>query len=375
MMSTVDPATDALATALPLYDHPIAFTGRGEEYFRIWAINTLLMLVTLGLYWPWANVRKTKYFCNKTTVDGHALDFLGDPHQMVRGMLISVLLMVMYLASLYLSFLIWAVVTAVILIACPLLIRAFWRFQMENTSWRGVRFHFTGNVTQAYYSVGLCVAVVLVPLGLLRWWGFPENPKFAPSLPALITAYLVLISSLGLVFPYLFWRIKHYQLSNLNCGAQHARLRTDITELYREQFKNMLLGVSLVALVFPAIGSMAYLGMGSMNLRGNLAGMLVFGVVLAGVFFFLFNVLVRCRWTASVRNLIWSRTGNDHFRFTSRISAKRYARLQLNNHLLIVLTLGFYWPYAVMSTRRAWLKSMTLRTRGVGLSTLFDVGV
>ena len=37
--------------------HPIEFTGSGGEYFRVWIVNVLLSIVTLGLYTPWARRR------------------------------------------------------------------------------------------------------------------------------------------------------------------------------------------------------------------------------------------------------------------------------------------------------------------------------
>ena len=40
----------------------LEFTGSGSEYFRIWIVNLLLTLVTLGLYYPWAKVRRLRYF-------------------------------------------------------------------------------------------------------------------------------------------------------------------------------------------------------------------------------------------------------------------------------------------------------------------------
>lgn len=41
---------------------PFEFTGDGAEYFRIWVINLLLTLATLGIYSAWAKVRKARYF-------------------------------------------------------------------------------------------------------------------------------------------------------------------------------------------------------------------------------------------------------------------------------------------------------------------------
>ena len=35
----------------------LSFDGKSLEYFRIWIVNTLLTIVTVGLYYPWAKVR------------------------------------------------------------------------------------------------------------------------------------------------------------------------------------------------------------------------------------------------------------------------------------------------------------------------------
>jgi uncharacterized membrane protein YjgN (DUF898 family) len=64
---------------------PIAFTGSGSEYFRIWIVNLLLMLVTLGIYYPWAKARRLRYFMGNTLVGGQPLGFHGDPKKMFKG--------------------------------------------------------------------------------------------------------------------------------------------------------------------------------------------------------------------------------------------------------------------------------------------------
>ena len=35
---------------------PLYFEGTGFEYFRIWIVNVLLVIITLGIYYPWARV-------------------------------------------------------------------------------------------------------------------------------------------------------------------------------------------------------------------------------------------------------------------------------------------------------------------------------
>ena len=36
---------------------PLEFRGNGYEYFRIWIVNILLTIMTLGIYSAWAKVR------------------------------------------------------------------------------------------------------------------------------------------------------------------------------------------------------------------------------------------------------------------------------------------------------------------------------
>ena len=52
---------------------PFQFTGTGGEYFKIWIVNILLSIVTLGIYSAWAKVRRKQYFYGNTRVAGSAL--------------------------------------------------------------------------------------------------------------------------------------------------------------------------------------------------------------------------------------------------------------------------------------------------------------
>ncbi|MEN9912439.1 MAG: hypothetical protein RI956_883, partial [Pseudomonadota bacterium] len=59
------------------YKYPVSFTGTGSEYFKIWIVNLLLTIISFGIYYPWAKVRKNKYIYSNTLVDGVAFDYLG----------------------------------------------------------------------------------------------------------------------------------------------------------------------------------------------------------------------------------------------------------------------------------------------------------
>lgn len=50
----------------------VRFCGSGSEYFRIWIVNLLLTIVTLGIYSAWAKVRTLQYFYRNTQLGGRA---------------------------------------------------------------------------------------------------------------------------------------------------------------------------------------------------------------------------------------------------------------------------------------------------------------
>ncbi|MGZ5661700.1 MAG: DUF898 family protein, partial [Usitatibacter sp.] len=56
-----------------------SFTGDAREYFRIWIVNLFLSVITLGIYSPWAKVRKKRYFYGNTWVAGANFDYHGNP--------------------------------------------------------------------------------------------------------------------------------------------------------------------------------------------------------------------------------------------------------------------------------------------------------
>lgn len=66
---------------------------------------------------------------------------------------------------------------------------------------------------------------------------------------------------------------------------------------------------------------------------------------------------------ARLQNLVWSKTGNRSLRFRSRLSVQGYVLLQLRHALLLVLTLGFYWPWAVVASRRMRTEALTVWAR------------
>jgi uncharacterized membrane protein YjgN (DUF898 family) len=365
-----EPSFDGLATRPPSDQRlDVRFTGSGSEYFRIWIVNLLLTLVTLGLYYPWAKVRRMRYFYGNTVVGSHPLGFHAQPSKMLRGYLLVALLLVLYSVAGQFSPLAGLVAFVIVAGIWPALLKSSMQFRLANTSWRGLRFRFRGTVGGAYTALlpmfvpGLIfvAAVVAVP--------DTDQPPAWFGLLALAVGLLTV-----LLLPWLWWNLKKYQHDHYAYGPEQTSLAAGTGAFYGIFAKTsgvMLLGlVVLVAL----IGAIAVLAIG--DLRGGrprLDPVLAFGlgIVVLGLGLLTLHLLPKPYFISRLQNLLWSRTASHGVRFASALRFWPFFGLTLKNWLLMGCTLGLYWPFAAVATARMRLEAMHLMM-SVDPDTLVD---
>lgn len=338
----------------------LEFTGSGSEYFRIWIVNLLLTLVTLGLYRPWAKVRRLRYFYTNTHVAGHSLDFHGKPGQMLRGMLFFGVLLGLYTAASESSSpLAGGLALLAVLALWPLLLRASLQFRLGHTSWRGLRFGFEGTVAGAYKAVGLPLLLLLLVPAALGFFLAMGASFFAAWVPARVAAALLVPGSVLLVVPYFHWRLMQYRQGHCRLGGLQSELRLGAGRVY-----GLYLRALGLALLVPAgLGALAAVLAGGLasGLSGSgVAGWMLGLAVVCGIWLY---VGVGAYFTVGLQNMVWSRTGNRYLRFRSELPLPPYLLLQLKNLLLLALTLGLYWPWAAVANRRMRLEAVSVVSR------------
>jgi uncharacterized membrane protein YjgN (DUF898 family) len=67
---------------------------------------------------------------------------------------------------------------------------------------------------------------------------------------------------------------------------------------------------------------------------------------------------------ARTQNLLWDNTRSERVVFQSQLRFRSLFGITLVNWLLIVLTLGLYWPFAKVRTARVKLEAMALEVQG-----------
>jgi len=341
--------------------HPldIRFTGSGSEYFRIWIVNLLLTLVTFTLYWPFARARRLTYFQNNTLVGHDPLGFHGDPWKMFRGYLLMLLFGVSYWAvSNFAPALAWLPLL-LLAVLWPALWRASLQFRLRNTSWRGVRMSFDGDLKGAY----LCMLPFFIPVMLVGFViGFAVSATQgsedgeAGAVFAAATGLMVL--AMAALSPWLLARIKRYQHGGYAFAQERTRLTAGLGAFYGLSLRAM--GVSLLCTALLAGVGVVVAAMAG-GLSGSAVIMLPFLLALA---YLVFPLVLMPYTTSRLQNLLWGHTRSRRIRFHSQLRFLPLMRLTAKNWLLIVLTLGLYWPFAKVHTARLRLEAMGVAVQG-----------
>ena len=365
----------ATAVAMPLADEPppqprwrplpIRFTGSGSEYFRIWIVNLLLIVVTFSLYLPFAKARRLRYFHGNTLVGGHALGFHGQGSVMLRGYLLVLVFAVCYGLAGRFSPLAAGLAGLALALMWPALWQASLRFRLANTSWRGLRLRFTGSVAGAYASL----LPVVVPVGLfLMLSGLRGHAATDPDgTTALVgpwadaVAALCVLALMGMA-PWLFARMKRYQHGQYHLAGDTTTLQASGGDFYRLWLRGAgvsllpVLVLSLVALLAVWLGSLAGIDLSrqARDPGAPLRQEVVLVLVLTAVYLS-YLVVVPAWYSARLQNLVWSNTASQRLRFASQLRVRDLTPLMLKNLLLTVLTLGLYRPFAVVATTRLQL--------------------
>lgn len=373
----MEPAFDAVTATSPQDKTlQVRFTGSGSEYFRIWIVNLLLVVATVGLYYPWARIRRLRYFASNTWIGNdrfgeHALEFGGNAVRMLRGYLVMAGLFILYLLAGAVSETASTLAFLLLLACIPLLTWASLRFRLGNTRWRGIQFSFTGRIGGAYLAWLPLVVAGIATTALSVAFAFQgQAPGRGFSIIQLFPLLITVI--LGLAWLVCLFRLVCYRQDHLRFGNLQTRLDLTAGPYVGLLVKAGLLTIALV-FVMGIVASIAVASLGAVLAALKSAGVdqksvspaLVFGLLLVALLASLsWQILVRSWLVAREQNLVWSHTRGKSIAFHSDLSVADYVKRSLLNGLLLVLTLGLYQPFASIALARLRLDALSISTRG-----------
>jgi uncharacterized membrane protein YjgN (DUF898 family) len=306
-----------------------SFSGRGSEYFRIWIVNLLLSVLTLGIYSAWAKVRRQRYCYDNTRLAGSSFEYHGNPLAILKGRIIAVVLALAYHFSFSFNLTLGLQALLLIALVMPWMIWRSLQFKLFNSSYRGIRFGFRGSAVGAYK------VFLLLPL------------------LTLFTLYLLT--------PFTHQRIKRFQHNESRFGTTHFSFHGSVSRFYLTYLLGfviylggvVLLGIPLVR----AIMALSHAGYDASRISMIHTGLLLLSI-------YVWTFLMYPLFLTLLQNLIWNHTRLGQHQFHSHMHWGRMLFIVFSNMIGIVCTLGLFTPFAQMRVLRYRIESMSVQVTG-----------
>lgn len=328
--------------------HRFTFTGNAKEYFGIWIVNVLLTIITLGIYYAWAKVRRNRYMYGNTALADGRFDYHARPKQILIGQIIVIGGIILYNVVLTFAPALGIVLAIIFGIAIPWLLARGLRFNARVTSYRNVRFDFTGS-----------------------YWGAVKAFFLGPVIAGI---------TLGICAPIASRWMLHYILGNLTYGGRGVKTKPMLGDLYSIWWLPALVAIGgwilVTAIIFPILISQIETlstATGTGSPFGSVATL-----VLLYLSIFVMGSIVQGLYSAGVRNVGYSATTFDgrHY-LLSDMPRWRFVWVVISNLTLTIATLGLMRPWATIRMARFQATHTEMGFDGeIGeiLSTIKDTG-
>lgn len=366
----------------------LSFNGSGSEYFKIWIVNILLVIVTLGLYYPWAKVRNHRYFYGNSSLEDRSFDYHATGKQLFVGYLIAMALFLVYVIVEQLVPLGAPVLVLVLFLAIPWIIWRSLMFTMRMTSFSNVRFGFAGKLGTAYINFFLLpllffISIYALPIGAAVL--LPMYQVAGGDMPAYagILFFVAVVVSVPLAF-YFFALMQKKNTSYLINGSRYgqgefaAELTTwSFAKIALKTFGlNILVffGVMLLIGVAVIVAGAGFSNLEQLGAMDNpedvvaqlftsgsviVAVMVGYLVMIAAFFFVMAYMQTRQRTYVYENTLL-----DERIAFASTLRARSLAWVMVSNLFLIFCTAGLATPWAKVRVARLMLDNTFIDVEG-----------
>jgi uncharacterized membrane protein YjgN (DUF898 family) len=310
----------------------LQFKGKATEYFGIWIANLALSIITLGIYSPWAKVRRLRYFYQNTTLIGSSFDFHGEPGKILIGRIIAIIFFAIYSTLSNLQSYYQLAAFGMLIVFAPFMIQRALRFRLRYTSYRGLRFNFTGSIKRAFIDCLLIPFISVLPLGL----GYP--------------------------FGLRQWR--RYQLRNSAYGKTNFHFDASIIPFYVMAFFSIgpfflvgfIAAISIAVVTF--IGKTAKQAAETPNL--DIPEQYKGAVIAVALLFAVFLLLVRGIHNYLKHRIIFNNLTIGDYQFKSLIRFWPCVGVFAVNDILSAITLGLFRPFAQIRAAKIQIENIEI---------------
>jgi uncharacterized membrane protein YjgN (DUF898 family) len=290
------PVQYASETGAPEETRSLSFNGSGGTLFGIYLLNTLLTLLTLGIYSFWGKTKVRSYLWSNTEIEQDCFVYHGTAKELMFGFFKAMLVFGIPLTVLTMlpDFLepkeilgkgLRAFSSIIVMLFIPVAMVGARRYRLSRTSWRGIRFSFRG--------------------------------KTGEFMKIFLGGGFLTVLSLGFYYPFYAVRRQRFMVENSYFGNH----RFEFNGLGRDLLKPYLLALLLT---LPTLG-------------------------LSWLWFL-----------AKKQRYFWGSTHFDAIDFQSTVTGGRLLALHLTNFLLLIFTLGLAWSWIMVRKIRFAFAYLTL---------------
>jgi len=349
--------------------HHFSFAGEGFEYFKIWIVNILLSIITLGIYSAWATVRTKRYFYSNTFLDDSTFDYHATGWSILKGRIIAVVVFLIYILTVQVSPLASGVFPLILMLVLPLIIWSALRFNARMSSYRNIKFDFIGSCFDIYKYVLLIPAIPVI-IGLtVGVFGALNQMMYLVGIALFFTVVATFI-----IIPWTQALFSSYFLNNLQFGQGQFSAKISTAFYYKTYGKAfgialfgsaMAVGVSF--LLVTSLGLDVAQVFTPNGLDPATKKEMLFAAAPSFLFLyislFIVMTVVRSYIQIIINNYTFSQLKLDTIaEFSANYSLWRFMQLQSINILLLVFTSGLAYPWVKVRIANFTVDGLTFIT-------------
>ena len=336
------------------------FEGNGTEYAKLFFVNLVLNILTIGIYSPWAKVRTLKYFYSNTYLGNYKFDYDGNPIVILISRIIIVVLLILAIFTDYkydIKVFDLGLGAIFLLILLPILIVRGKSYNFRHTIFRNIRFNYELKYG-GFYLVCVILSILIYPI--IKFGTFVYN-DIKNNLFAFAIFFGILIMFL---FPLIFYFKNYTVISQINFGTNKINFIANYNDYYRSDNYEWI-----VTMLLYFVGSTLLYreSENSYIILYSIVSMILF---LCAIISFVYCYIKKLFWTSisfSKENQIC----ND-------IKSGKFVVDELGNIFLLIITFGIAYPWIKVNrwrylTNRVYIKSVERTINIFNSEKLFNI--
>jgi uncharacterized membrane protein YjgN (DUF898 family) len=305
------------------------YDGRISELYRIFLINLLLNIVTVGIWRFWAVTRTRRYVWSRTSLCGSRFEYDGTGGQLFVGFLLAMLIILgLGIVAGLLTVVLHGSLIPVLVLEFGIIVLALGapfsaqRYRLSHSVWRGIRGGMSGSM-------------------------------LAYGLRSLLYFFLMVVSFYQLT-PWATLRLTERRINASSFGDQRFASHSKAGPLYLRFLLTFVAGVALVVVIggidwvlAHGVFVAAFQHPPHQPMDPHISNRLVLVMLPTYLVFALGMAMISASYVAAFDRQLVGHTTLAGLRFGSQVTAGTVLRLIVGNALILIVTLGLGMPIVV----------------------------